>query len=72
MSKLKIEFNLPEEQHEADIVTNAHKLHNAIHEFMNHIRNKKKHGSDEEQEAYESVSKAFYDCIEDNNVSHLF
>lgn len=72
MSKLKLEFNLPEEQQEADVATNAQRLHTAIFDFMNHIRNKRKHGTEEEQEAYESVSKDFYECIEDNQISHLF
>lgn len=72
MSKLTLEFNIPEEQQEADISVNAQRLHSTLFDFMNHIRSKRKHGTLKEQKAYEEVSKEFYNLVESNQISHLF
>ena len=74
MPELILKFNLPEEQAEADIATNAIGLFSAIHEFKNELRGKLKHGdyTDEEYAILEKISDLFYEMLENNNISKLF
>lgn len=74
MPELILKFNLPEEQTEADMATNAIGLFSAIHDFKNELRSKLKHGNytDEEHAILDSLSDLFYEILENNNVSKLF
>lgn len=74
MPELILKFNLPEEQTEADMATNATGLFSAIHDFKNELRGKLKHGNytDEEYAILENLSNSFYEMLENNNVSKLF
>lgn len=74
MPKLKLEFNLPEEQSEANIATGANGMHSAIWNFKQELRNKLKHGdySDKEYKLLEEMSELLYKELEDNKVLSLF
>ena len=74
MSKITIEFNIPEEQEQANITLGASGMHSVIWNFKQELRNKIKYGnySDKEYELLEKLSEEFYQELTNHNVTSLF
>jgi len=68
MSKVTLEFNLPEEQYEANLAFRAKELMLVIHGAYNEIRMHIKHESDiTDREVLESIQESLGQALLDNN-----
>jgi uncharacterized protein YeeX (DUF496 family) len=68
--KATIEFNLPEDQTEFDIATNANKYYSALNNFKEYLRNKLKHEeiTPEQQSVVENIQSDFLEMLYDQEV----
>lgn len=66
MPKAILEFNLPEEQEEFKLASNAIKMSADIHNFYNYLRNKHKHGDykGKERELIDEIYRDFCEAFE--------
>jgi hypothetical protein len=69
--KAVLEFDLPEEKEEFDIIMAAHNAHGALWDISQFFRDKLKHENLEEAEfeIYEKIRNKFCDILEENQVS---
>lgn len=72
--KATLEFNLPEDQAEYDMVINSSKFYNIIWEMKKELRSKVKYAelSDSEYKAYESMRDFFNNLIYQEDVGSQF
>lgn len=72
--KATLEFNLPEDQAEYDMVINASKFFNIIWEMKKELRSKVKYAelSGEQYKAYESMQDFFNELIHSEDVGNQF
>ena len=72
MPKVKLEFELPEEQNEYDIIMKAGKYHNVIWDIQNYLRNEWKYNdekySDEEYKLLETIRDRLWEILSDHDV----
>jgi hypothetical protein len=68
--KATIEFNLPEDQTEFEIATNANKYYSALFNFQQYIRNKLKHEelTPEQESVVEKIQSDFLEMLYDEEV----
>ena len=68
--KATIEFNLPDDQTEFDIATNANKYYSALFNFQQYLRNKLKHEdlSDDRIFVIEQIQSDFLQMLYDEEV----
>ena len=68
--KATIEFNLPEDQTEFDIATNANKYYSALFNFQQYLRNKLKHEELSEHDilVVEAIQSDFLEMLYDEEV----
>ena len=68
--KATIEFNLPEDQTEFDIATNANKYYSALFNFQQYLRNKLKHEDLSEHDilVLEAIQSDFLQMLYDEEV----
>lgn len=73
MPKAILEFNLPEEQEEFNMVSKAVSYSIALSDMDNYLRGKIKYGSEEMTEEayaiYEEIRKQLWEIMNDNDVS---
>lgn len=64
-------FNLPEEQEEFNMATQAHKLYFAISDFDNFLRNKIKHTdlTDEQYAVYDTIRQELWNRLSEENIT---
>jgi hypothetical protein len=69
--KAILKFNLPEENEEFEMASQASKLYYAVSEFDNFLRNKIKHSdlTDEQYNVYESVRQELWNNLNNENIS---
>jgi len=69
--KATIEFNLPEDQHEFDLVVNASAMYNALWEIKDELRNLWKYHelNEDEFNMIERIRESFHAILQDNNVN---
>jgi len=60
MSKVTLEFNLPEEEEEYRITTDALAMHSAILDFLEYIRSKRKY-AEEHEKSFEDLADYAWD-----------
>lgn len=75
MSKVTVEFDLPEEQEEYNIFTKARELYSTLFELQNNIlRNKLKYEklNNEFRKGVEWSREQIYSQCEINGIDHLF
>jgi hypothetical protein len=69
-------FNLPEDQYDFDIMSNANHLYSTIKEFKEYLRNEIKYQDDnykdEELELLKKIREEFNGVCIDNKVDNLF
>lgn len=72
--KATLEFNLPEDQAEYDIVINATRFYSIIWSMKNELRSKVKYAqlSEEQYKAYESMQDFFNELIHSEDVGSQF
>lgn len=72
--KATLEFNLPEDQAEYDIVINATRFYSIIWSMKNELRSKVKYAqlSEEQYKAYESMQEFFNNLIHSEDVGSQF
>jgi hypothetical protein len=68
--KATIEFNLPEDQTEFEIATNANKYYSALFKFQQYLRNKLKHQelTTEQEAVVEKIQSDFLQMLYDEEV----
>lgn len=73
--KATLEFNLPEDDIEFQEAVKGSQYHNAIWEMKQWFRSQIKYSSedvsDEKIQTIEDCQKAFFECLENNNVHDL-
>jgi hypothetical protein len=69
--KATIEFNLPEDQHEYDLVVNASGMYNALWDINSELRTLWKYEelTEAEWNMVEGIREKFFDILRDNNVN---
>lgn len=72
--KATLEFNLPEDQAEYDMVINAIRFYSIIWAMKNELRSKVKYAqlSESEYKAYESMQEFFNSLIHSEDVGNQF
>jgi hypothetical protein len=68
--KATLEFNLPEDQTEFEIATNANKYYSALFNFQQYLRNKLKHEklTPEQESVVEAIQSDFLEMLYDEEV----
>ena len=68
--KATLTFNIPEEQEEFDIASNAHKFYSVISEFDNFLRNKIKYTDlpEEQYLIYKTIRQEFWNKLDTQNI----
>jgi len=74
MSKITIEFNIPEEQEEADITLAAQKMYSVIWDLRNNMRHQLKYAEQhpEYNPGVEWLQNLLYQLLEDENLLNKF
>jgi len=69
--KATIEFNLPDDQHEYDLVVNASGMYNALWDINTELRTLWKYEelTEAEWNMVEGIREKFFDILRDNNVN---
>jgi hypothetical protein len=69
--KATIEFNLPEDQHEFDLVVNSSGMYNALWDINSELRKLWKYEelTDAEWNIVEGIREKFFDILRDNNIN---
>jgi len=69
--KANIEFNLPEDQHEFDLVVNASAMYNALWEINTELRTLWKYEelTDAEWKIVERIREQFFDILRENYIN---
>jgi hypothetical protein len=69
--KATLEFNLPEDQHEYDLVVTASQMFNALWEISQELRSicKYEELSEKEWEMADKIRDKFFEILNDNNIS---
>jgi hypothetical protein len=69
--KATIEFNLPDDQHEFDLVVNSSAMYNALWEIKDELRNLWKYHelNEDEFNMIERIRESFHSILQDNNVN---
>jgi len=69
--KATIEFNLPEDQHEFDLVVNASAMYNALWEINTELRTLWKYEelTDAEWKIVERIREQFFDILRENYIN---
>lgn len=64
-------FNLPEEEEEFEMASQARKLYFAVSDFDNFLRNKIKHAdlTDEQYGVYDSIRQELWNRLSDENIN---
>ena len=72
--KATLEFSLPDDQAEYDMVINASKFYNIIWDMKQELRSKVKHSelSEEQYKAYDSMQEFFNNLIYQEDVGSQF
>jgi hypothetical protein len=75
MSEAILKFNLPEEQEEFEFASNAGKMHLALWDIKQQLRNHLKHDenmSEEVHRAVENIRDELFEILDSRGISHLF
>jgi hypothetical protein len=69
--KAIIEFNLPEDQHEYDLVVSASQMYNALWDISQELRTLWKYSELDEKEwdMVERIRNKFFDILNDNEIN---
>lgn len=70
MAKATLSFNLPEEQREYNVVSQANKLQSCLWDFSQQLRSWRKYHNDFKSgdDALEKITETFYDIINQHRV----
>lgn len=71
MTTKSITFTLPEDDADFEVYNKAYKMHSAIMEFLNYLRQQIKYG-DKESVEFEELREKFVGILNENEVGELF
>ena len=69
--KATLEFNLPEDQHEYDLVVSASQMYNALWDISQELRTLWKYSELDEKEwkIVERIREKFFDTLQENEIN---